>query len=137
MGSSYIFKERFLISLAKSVSDLHSSAEHKFTHLERNTDTEWKIVNEKRRSAINTMDRLEVNDLVKDQGNKGDDQTTANSKKDLTEEELENMREMRRERRKREKERKKKLREQKKRAELYAPKSSKINIVSADSLVRR
>lgn len=59
------------------------------------------------------------------------------NKKELTKEELDIIKEKRKERRKREKENKKKLKEQQKRAEYYAPKSSKINVVSADVLFKR
>ena len=62
---------------------------------------------------------------------------SANIKKELSKEELEIIKEKRKERRKREKENKKKLKEQQRRAEYYAPKSSKINVVSADVLLKR
>ena len=84
------------------------------------------------------MSSLEQHVIIDDgQNSNGEPQAGSNSKRVLTEDELEIMREKRRERRKREKENKKKMKEQQKRAEYYAPKSSKINVVSADTLLKR
>ena len=84
---------------------------------------------------VSTLEQNVIN--CDGQNSNNDPHTGSTTKRVLTEDELEIMREKRRERRKREKETKKKMKEQQKRAEYYAPKSSKINVVSADILLKR
>ena len=55
---------------------------------------------------------------------------------EMTEEELEKIRQAKRDKRKREKEGKKKKKEEEKRLALMAPKTSKIKMISADVLQR-
>ena len=99
------------------------------------THTGWIPVGYKHSPKVSS---LETNVTINDgEHSNNDPHAGLNAKRVLTEDELEIMREKRRERRKREKENKKKVKEQQKRAEYYAPKSSKINVVSADTLLKR
>ena len=87
-------------------------------------------------SNCDSTDKLQTHNMTNNENESTFCKNTT-VKKELTIEELEAIKEKRKERRKREKENKKKLKEQQKRAEYYAPKSSKINVVSADILKKR